>query len=108
MVAELHRFERLLRETFASSARLAAAAAVAQEERGVSIMFGEKLYGLLASTSVDVSRAIATTSEAHRHLAAIGRKLGVDTRAYGDEHPKPNDNAGLWTGASGRDIDVAA
>lgn len=90
MVAELRRYEALLRDTFASGGRLAAAMAEAQRDQGLSVAFGHQVFGHVGSANVDVSRAIGSIAEAHRMVELLGRKLGIRADEFGPEQPKPD------------------
>lgn len=84
LVAELHRFERLLGEAFAAGGALQATAVAAQRERGYSSIVGHQVLAAISAANLSVSGAITSTADGHRRLEAIGKALGLDVIAYGD------------------------
>ncbi len=102
LVGELRGFEHLLRAAYAAGGRLATAAAEAQANRRLSVTCGHQVLGAISAANVEVAEAIGRGAHAHRLLETLGRQLGVDTTAYGDEHKYPGDGASqsvFWTGA---------
>lgn len=97
LVSELHRYEALLREAFACGGRLTAAMAAAQQEKGLSVTYGHKVFGMAASANVSVSAAISAAAETHRGLMAVARTLRMEGDGYGGGTPKPDY---FFTGAS--------
>lgn len=89
LVAELHGYEAQLRAVYASAGRLAIAAAVAQESNNLSPTCGHRVLAAIGASSVEVVDALGQAARAHELLETLGRKLGLDTTAYGDTYKEP-------------------
>ena len=106
LAGELHAFENLLRQTFATGGRLATAAAEVQASRQLSLTVGYQVLGAIGGANAEVGEAIARAAEAHRLLDTLARRFGIDVTAYGDVHKYPGD--AVFTGADGSHLSVAA
>lgn len=93
LTAELHNFERLLGEAFASGGRLAIAAIGAQTSERLSVTAGHQVLGAISSANQSISEAMSRAAQAHRQLELLGRRLGLDTSAYGDVVKPPSASA---------------
>lgn len=107
-VGALHAYERLLRSTYAAGGDLASAAIEAQLHSNLSPTTGHQILRSLTNANLAVTDALTRSAQAHRLLEILGRQLGLDTRAYGDVHEKPDQFSAPFTGADGSYADVAA
>ncbi|VVT20943.1 conserved hypothetical protein [Sphingomonas sp. EC-HK361] len=94
----LHSYERLLRDNFASMARLQGAACEAQRLSGVGSTVGHQFLRAVTSSSVGITDALSHIADGHRLLEQLGKRLGYDVSAYGDgiKDPAP----GFTTGSA--------
>lgn len=100
LVAELRRYEHLLRETFSAGASVQIALAAAQVDQNLSLVAGHQIYAPIAAANQGVSSAITSTAHTHQLLEALGRRLGIDITGFGVENKEP-------TGAISADVTAA-
>jgi len=95
LAAELLAFERLLSACYATCGRLSAAAASAQAHHNLSVVAGHQILSAISAAQGEVASAIGKSAEAHRMIEVVGRRLGYDPTAYGDQEKDPG--AGFTT-----------
>lgn len=104
-MAELHGFERLLRNTFAAGGRLQTAAVEAQAAEGLSPVAGHQVLRAITAAQAAVGEAIAQSAGGHRLVEQLGRSLQHDVHAYGEGTKPPQDDGRIFP-ALGRGLDA--
>lgn len=84
VVAELHRYEALLRDTHIAGCGLAMALRTAQRDVGLSPLAGHRIFAKLDEAQLQVSSALTTTAHGHALIRAIAPIIGIDPTAYGE------------------------
>lgn len=83
VAARLHSAEAAIDTALAETAQLAALLPVARSEAYVSAVTGQKAFDGAAASIGALAEARARIVDTHNALAAVARKMGLDTLAVG-------------------------
>ncbi|WP_267378109.1 MULTISPECIES: hypothetical protein [unclassified Sphingomonas] len=81
--------ERLIRDSYAASARVNAAFAAASSAEGLPPLTGHQFISQMSRVTLHISDALGHSADGHRLLRRLGDSLGYDVHAFGDTNCPP-------------------
>jgi len=96
----LHALESTFDTAIGQAGELMIALSAGRKRARLSAVYGAEAFDALAETAARLFAGRAQAVVLHRALDGVRADLGLPARAYGDESHKPDDYAGVTTGAA--------